>query len=342
MHSTSSTPTPVSPTVCSPQVQPSITWDAMPVPGVSVSDLSQEALDAFRARAVASERMREEDVSVPNEVLLRKLNLIDGNTLKQAAVLLFHPEPSRFADGAFIRVGKYKLEDDGTIFLDVLQFSDDVSGPLILQLDKCIDLIRSRYSEELLSWTKPPVPVQMLSDDILRELLMNAIVHKDYTSGIPIRVSVHEDRVNVTNTGTWPDALPMDEKIYGLHASYPRNPFLVRVFARAGMMENWGSGYQKLRDICNETHTRKPRIKAIDGTVSVTASCCNKYWSLLDISIVGINNDPRLDFLNPDADFKEICRRMSVPVRTLVPMVQKMLPDRDFSKILKNADYIDC
>ena len=240
MHSIFSTPTPVSPTVCPPQVQPSITWDAMPVPGVSISDLSQEALDTFRARAVASERMREEDVSVSNEVLLRKLNLIDGNTLKQAAVLLFHPEPSRFADGAFIRVGKYKLEDDGSIFLDVLQFQDDVSGHLILQLDKCIDLIRSRYSEELLSWTKPPVPVQMLSDDILRELLMNAIVHKDYTSGIPIRVSVHEDRVNVTNTGTWPDALPMDEKIYGLHTPYPRNPFLARAFARAGMMENWG------------------------------------------------------------------------------------------------------
>lgn len=63
------------------------TWDTVPVPEVSVSDLSK---DAFRKKAVKSNRMTESEVNVSNELLLRNLKLFDGEYLTRAAILLFH------------------------------------------------------------------------------------------------------------------------------------------------------------------------------------------------------------------------------------------------------------
>ena len=318
-----------------------VSWDSRPVPGVSVSDLNLEALDTFRDSAVRSGHFSKEDASISNTALLQKLNLFYEDQLKLAAVLLFHPEPSQFAAGAYIRVGKFKLVDDGIAFQDVLQFSDDVYGPLFLMMDKTMDLLHSKYFEDLPSRSTPSVPVKMLSDDVAREMLINAIAHKDYASGIPIRVSVHEDRMNVFNTGIWPAGLPVDEQIYGNHESLPRNPLLTEVFRRAGLMAAWGTGFLRMRDHCIKTHSRAPVLRVRNGTVSLYAHCRDEYWSLLDLNLTAINNDPRLDMLDPDADFKEICRRMGVPAKTLVPMVQKMLPDRDFSKLMDYDEYDD-
>lgn len=340
MSSISSTPAPNTAAACPPQVQTAIPWDAMPVPGVSVSDLSQEALDAFRTKAVASGHMHEEDVSVSNKALLRKLNLIDGSTLKQAAVLLFHPDCG-YIQGAYMKVGKFTIHEFPDSFADMLQFSAIVDGPMFLLADKAIGCINARFCEKLPSRDTPPVPVQMIPDHILREVLINAIAHNDYAEHMPIQVSVHEDRINVLNYCTWPSDLPTGDEIYGQHGSIPRNPLVADVFYRAGMMEGWGSSFQRLQDYCTQTSTQKPKFRVKQDLVSVTVYCCSAYWSLLDLSLTGVDGlDPRLDMFNPEADFREISRRLSIPVETMIRMVSKMFPNWDFSK-WKDFDDFD-
>lgn len=78
------------------------TWDAVPIPNVKVSDLSKDALEAFRAKAVKSNRMTESEVNVSDELLLRNLKVFDGEFLTRAAILLFHPTPEQYVTGAYI------------------------------------------------------------------------------------------------------------------------------------------------------------------------------------------------------------------------------------------------
>lgn len=85
------------------------TWDAVPVPEVKISDLSKEALETFRRKAVKSNRMTESEVSVSDELLLRNLKLFDGEYLTRAAILLFHPEPEYYVTGSYIKIGYFSL-----------------------------------------------------------------------------------------------------------------------------------------------------------------------------------------------------------------------------------------
>ena len=74
------------------------TWDDVPLPGVGVNDLDVRMLDEFRSRAAASGRVDEDILDDPDAGVIEKLRLREGEYLKRAAVLLFHPEP-----GALIR-----------------------------------------------------------------------------------------------------------------------------------------------------------------------------------------------------------------------------------------------
>ena len=83
------------------------TWDAVPIPEVKVSDLSKEALEAFREKTVKSNRMTESEVNVSDELLLRNLKLYDSEYLTRAAILLFHPTPEQYVTGAYIKIGYF-------------------------------------------------------------------------------------------------------------------------------------------------------------------------------------------------------------------------------------------
>mgnify|MGYP002509541687 FL=1 len=120
------------------------TWDTVPVPKTGVSDLSKDALNAFRKKAVKSNRMTESEVDVSDELLLRNLKLFDGEYLTRAAILLFHPTPERYVTGSYIKIGYFSLLGtfgENAEPIEDLQYQDVVDGPLLLQVDKAIDLI---------------------------------------------------------------------------------------------------------------------------------------------------------------------------------------------------------
>ena len=175
------------------------TWDTVPVPEVSVSDLSKDALDAFRGKAVKSNRMTESEVNVSDELLLRNLKLFDGEYLTRAAILLFHPTPERYVTGSYIKIGYFSLVGtfgENAELIEDLQYQDVVEGPLLLQVDKAIDLIFTKYFKALVDYEGiQRTETYMLTRGVIRELLLNAVNHKDYATGVPIQVSIYEDRI---------------------------------------------------------------------------------------------------------------------------------------------------
>lgn len=93
---------------------------------------------------------------------------------------------------AYIKIGYFSLvgafgKDSEEI--EDLQYQDVVDGPLILQVDRAIDLIFTKYFKALVDYEGVQrTETNMLTRGIVRELLLNAINHKDYATGVPIQV----------------------------------------------------------------------------------------------------------------------------------------------------------
>ena len=98
-------------------------WDGVPVPGVNLSDLETSVLTKFRSQANRSQRVSEETLAETDRILIERLHLMDGNYLKRAAVLLFHPDPERFVTGSYIKIGYFETDSD-------LRYHDEIHGDI--------------------------------------------------------------------------------------------------------------------------------------------------------------------------------------------------------------------
>ena len=112
-------------------------------------------------------------------------------------------------------------------------------------------------------------------------MLLNAINHKDYATGVPIQVSVYDDKIVIFNMGEWSKRVPTDITVYEKHESVPHNPKIADVSFRSGDVESWGRGYLKIKAECKKINAELPVIDATGGGVSVSASGCEKYLKLL-------------------------------------------------------------
>ena len=175
-----------------------------------------------------------------------------------------------------------QLNGDNSEVIEDLQYQDVVEGPLILQVDKSIDMIFSKYFKGLVDYEGiQRTETYMLTKAIVRELLLNAINHKDYATGVPIQVSVYEDKVVIFNMGEWSKRVPTDITVYEKHESVPHNPKIADVSFRSGDVESWGRGFLKIKAECKKTNAELPIIDANGGGVSVPAYGCEKYIQLL-------------------------------------------------------------
>jgi ATP-dependent DNA helicase RecG len=103
----------------------------------------------------------------------------------------------------------------------------------------------------------------------LREALVNAICHRDYTiAGGAIFVAIYDDRLEVTSLGLLPPGITVAE-LKQNHASRLRNPLIAGVFYRRGLIEQWGRGTQKIVSWCVAAGQPEPEFEEQAGAVVV-------------------------------------------------------------------------
>ena len=233
------------------------TWDDVPLPGVGVSDLDGRTLDEFRRRAAASGRLAGDILDESDSGVIEKLRLREGEYLKRAAVLLFHPEPGILVRDAYVKIGCFRGAE--------LLFQDVIEGDLFTQVDRTMDLLYSKYSRGLVSYDGVyrvetfPVPRQAM-----REAVINAVIHRDYADPVPIQIRVYDDRIILWNPGH----LPADwtvERLSHEHASRPYNPGIAYAFLRAGMIEARGRGIGRIASACEAAGNPRPEWKMEPG-----------------------------------------------------------------------------
>lgn len=229
-------------------------WDGVPVPHLTVADLKNDTFDFFRKKATKSKRLEPEDLKGNNQELLDSLQLFleEEKMLKRAAVLLFHPKPEKYVTGAYVKIGFFETDDD-------LKFQDEVHGNLLEQAETALDLLKTKYEKAIISYHDGlREETYTFPEDAVREALLNAIVHKDYSCGIPIQISVYSDKIIFWNEGQLPENWTV-EKLMQEHPSKPFNPNIANTFFRAGYIESWGRGTIKIFNAC-KMHKISPPV----------------------------------------------------------------------------------
>lgn len=87
---------------------------------------------------------------------------------------------------------------------------------------------------------------EKIDSKALKEAVINAIVHNDYSYGNSPIIELYSDRIEITSAGGLPQELSQEEFLEGVTA--PRNKELIRVFKDVDLIENIGSGVLRILD----------------------------------------------------------------------------------------------
>ena len=254
-------------------------WDAVPVDNISVDDLDKDSIEIFRREAVKNGRMTKKDLSISNEELLDHLDLLTDGKLKRAAVMLFSKKPGRIISGCYVKIGRFGEGSD-------LQYQDSVEGSLFRIADQVIDLIYTKYLKAAITYEHDVrVETYPFPREGVREAIYNALAHNNYAASVPIQIRIEDDAMYISNSCI----LPRDwtvETLMQSHRSVPFNPSIANAFYRAGYIEAWGRGIQKIMEACHELGTPDPEYTVLgdDLTVKFTA---------LDSSVVTGSKSPK-------------------------------------------------
>ena len=232
-------------------------YDEQPMP-----DLDSEAID-FRAASESFKPVRPlrkrdlETLRLLTDYQGRKVPTIGG-------ILLFGRDRERHFPDAWIQAGRFAGRDKAQI-IDRAEFR----GLPVAGIELAIGFIEKhalhgaeigkvRRTER---WNFPPAAV--------REAMINAVAHADYAQrGAPIRVSIFDDRLEIENPGLLPFGLTVEDLEHGI--SKLRNRVIGRVFHALGLIEQWGSGIQRMTAACRDAGLAVPRLEEIVTRFRVT------------------------------------------------------------------------
>jgi predicted HTH transcriptional regulator len=101
---------------------------------------------------------------------------------------------------------------------------------------------------------------------VIREAIVNAVAHRDYTSTGSVHVLLFTDRLEVWNPGTLSPSLTL-QQLREPHGSFPANPLLAEPLYLAKYIERMGTGTRDMIRFCRDAGLREPEFSIRDGFV---------------------------------------------------------------------------
>jgi len=216
------------------QATESLFYDETPLPRVRVADLDLDAFDLFLGETGQS------DLGVDRERLLRNWRLLAEDTPTVAGVVLFGRRPQEHLPFAQINAARFAGTDSANDAVDV----KSLSGRLLDVIDQAQRFLRLHLPcpHEIRGFEPEARPE--LPEEALREAIVNAAAHRDYTVHGPIRLFVFDDRIEVHSPGRAPNTVDEGAMRAGVHVV--RNPHLYARLSDAGMVTRAGSGIRRM------------------------------------------------------------------------------------------------
>lgn len=213
-------------------------FEEHPCKGATLDDLDRKAVANF-VNLARSERQFPLPVKSPLETVLTHLHLLCEGQPTNASLLLFGRDPQRFLPSAELRC----MHFHGTEIQRPVPFYRIFKGNVFEQVDMAVDFVMSKLNRSVGTRAESiQAPVRYeIPAEVVREAIVNAVAHRDYTSAGAVQVSVFADRVEVWNPGTLPAPLTT-ESLRQPHGSIPRNHRLCEALFLARYIEKYGTG----------------------------------------------------------------------------------------------------
>jgi len=208
-----------------------ISFDSFSVEA-KLEELDTKAIDFFSKRLTQSGRFLLSG-NITDD--FTKLGLIINSKLTRAAQLLFGKHHTG------IHIGRFKTKD--TIIDDIV-----IRSPLILAVEEAMIFIKRNirlgyeFTGELQRKEIWQFPLQAI-----RELLLNAIVHKDYTNPTDVIIKIFDECIEISNPGRLLNGLSVEDLETDNYQAKHRNRLLTEIFYLIGDIEKYGTGYIRLR-----------------------------------------------------------------------------------------------
>ena len=241
-------------------------WERQPALGADRFDLDEALIRETMSKAINSQRWKgaEDDI----DRFLNDHGLTEDGKITNACLLLYGNTPTRVLPQARVRLlvlpgGKTADHYAVDRLFDACLIRNAKEIPEALNL--YIGGVESRFRPE--DWVRSDKPLYPSS--ALREGVMNAMIHRDYTSNAGITVSIDPDSLKISNPGSLPDQLkPADLKRD--HLSIPRNPDVAHVCFLHGLIEKVGRGTQRILADCKASELPPPKWQTSKHETTLT------------------------------------------------------------------------
>lgn len=117
-------------------------------------------------------------------------------------VHLYRKEPNRWVFNSYIKIGFFEKNNADLVY------QDEIKAPIIMQAQKAIELIYTKYMKALIRYEGiTRVEEFLIPQEAFREILLNCINHKQYEEQNTIQVSIYDDQIYVYNDASFPKEL---------------------------------------------------------------------------------------------------------------------------------------
>lgn len=211
--------------------------DEVPANGLTISDLDMEYFRNYFEKEYGESI---ENSDIPLSRILENTNLARNGNLNVAGALLFAQRPQYRLPLFIIKAIAYPGTDiHGSQYLD----SEDLTGKLGDVFQKALGFVTRNLRHVQGDQTVNSVGVIEIPRIVLEELLVNALVHRDYFISAPIRIFIFSDRVEIINPGHLSNNLSIENIKNG--NSNIRNPILVSFATRILPYRGLGNGIRR-------------------------------------------------------------------------------------------------
>ena len=202
----------------------------------------------------------EEKLSLKNfsKDVLKTLNLYDDKNAYNNAAELFADKNS-FSG---IDIAKFGKSID-----EILDRNLFVNISIISQFQKTLEVFNRYYKYEQILGSER-IKKELIPEKAFRETIANALIHRTWDVNSNIRISMYEDKIEVSSPGGLPSGISEKEYLNG-QISQLRNPILANIFFRLKYLEMFGTGIRRINE-SYKNYAVKPAFEIFENSIKIT------------------------------------------------------------------------
>lgn len=162
--------------------------------------------------------------------------------------------------------------------INIIQKRKTISNCSILEcFDSTFDFFKDFYTYEKIE-NKTRQIIEKIPSAAFREAIANALIHRTWDVQSQIRVLMLDDKIEIVSPGGLPPGISSDEYLNG-RISVLRNPIIANIFFRLGIVEIFGTGILRIKQIYTKSYS-KPEFEISENSIKITLPIITENYDL--------------------------------------------------------------